>query len=114
MFWIVERAKSKRVHRGYRPGAHGEDIAEDPSDAGRGALERLDETWVIVRFDLERYAPVVTDIDHTGIFTWRNNDARTGRRQPLQMYAGRFIRAVLRPHDAEHTELRDVGLATHD
>ena len=51
---IVERAEAQRVHHGDGPRAHGEDVAQNAADAGGRALERLDETGVVVRFDLER------------------------------------------------------------
>ena len=38
----VGRAEAQAVEERDRPGAHRDDVAEDPADAGRGALERLD------------------------------------------------------------------------
>ena len=50
---IVQLAEANGVHHRNRPRAHGEDIAQDATDAGCRALERLDEARMIVGFDLE-------------------------------------------------------------
>ena len=46
--------ESQRVKHRDRPCAHRENIAKNAADACRRALKRLDETGMIVRFDLER------------------------------------------------------------
>ena len=38
----VARREAQAVEQGDRPRAHGDDVAQDPADAGRGTLERLD------------------------------------------------------------------------
>src|SRR5204862_6406319 len=38
----VQRAEAERVEYGDRPRPHREDVAQDPADAGRGPLVRLD------------------------------------------------------------------------
>ena len=52
-----------------RAGAHGEDVAQDPADAGGGALERLYIGGVVVRLDLEGAGPAIADIDDAGVFS---------------------------------------------
>src|SRR6516225_12433010 len=46
-------AEPQRIEYGNRPRAHGENVAHDPANACRRALERFHVTRVIVRFDLE-------------------------------------------------------------
>src|SRR6185295_20379388 len=50
---VARIAEPKGIEDRDRPGAHREDVAEDPADTGRGALRRLDRARVVVRFDLE-------------------------------------------------------------
>ena len=59
----VERAEAQRVHHGDRPGAHGEDVADDAADAGRGTLVGLDVRRVVVRLDLEGDGVALADVD---------------------------------------------------
>src|SRR6185369_5245907 len=101
---MVQRSETQTVHGCNRPRAHRKDVAKDSADTGCSALKRLDECRVIVRFDLERRAPAVAEIDNARILTWRNDHSWSSCRQSLQMNARRFIRAVLGPHDRENTE----------
>ena len=68
-------AEPQRVEHGDRPGAHREDVAEDPADAGRGALVRLDGARVVVRLDLERDGEPVADRDDAGVLARPGDDA---------------------------------------
>ena len=63
----VGRAEAQPVEQRDRPGAHRDDVAEDPADAGRRALERLDRGRVVVRLDLERDRDPVAEVDHAGV-----------------------------------------------
>ena len=45
---IVERTEAQRIHQRDRAGAHGEHVAQDATDAGRGALVGLDVGRVVV------------------------------------------------------------------
>jgi hypothetical protein len=45
---VVKRAEPQRVQKCDRTGAHREDVANDPSDSGRGPAEGLDEGRVVV------------------------------------------------------------------
>ena len=62
-FGAVHVAEPQRVHQRDRPRAHGEDVADDAADAGRGALVRLDERRMVVRLDLEDGGEAVADVD---------------------------------------------------
>src|SRR4029453_13137032 len=70
----VERAEPKRIHRSYWPRSHRKNIAKNAADARGGPLERFDEARVIMRFDLERHAPVVANVHHTAIFAGAYDD----------------------------------------
>src|SRR5438874_11605539 len=69
--------KSQRVQAELRPRTHRENVADDSTDAGRGSLEWFDRAWVIMRFDLERDRPAVSNIDHAGVlFTGPDQNPR--------------------------------------
>ena len=104
-------AEAQRVEDRDRPGAHREDVAQDPADAGRGALVRLDRRGVVVRFDLERDAQAVADVDDAGVLARAGDDPFAARRQGAQERPRALVAAVLAPHDAEHRELEVVGRA---
>ncbi len=66
---MIRAAKAQRVQVGDRPGAHGEDIAQDAADPGRRTLVGLDEAGVVVALHLEDGGQPIADIDHAGILT---------------------------------------------
>src|SRR2546430_8192330 len=67
---------------------------------------------MIMRFDLERTSPPIANIDDARVLPWTLHHATTACRQPLQMYARRFIRAVFAPHDTENSQLSNGRLAS--
>src|SRR5437899_2587792 len=91
--------------------AHGENVAQDSADAGGGALERLDVTGMIVRFNLEGRDEAVADVHDTGVFSGALHDQLAARRQALQVHLARFVGTMLAPHHAEDAQLGDVRLA---
>ncbi len=111
---VIGAAEAQRVEIGDRPRAHGEDIAQDAADAGRGALIGLDEGGVVVALDLEHGGLAVADIDDAGILARPADDARPCGRQAPQPFARGFVGAVLAPHHREDAELGEVGLASQD
>src|SRR5690606_24462426 len=64
---MIGLAKAQRVHDGNGPRAHGEDVAQDAADAGRRALERFDETRMVVALHLEDGGEPLPDIDRAGV-----------------------------------------------
>src|SRR5262249_38919474 len=92
--------------------SHGEDVAQNSTDASGCALKRLDEGRVIVRFDFEGAGPAIADVDDAGIFSGSLHYALAPRGKPLQVHARRLVRAVLAPHHTENTQLGQRGLAT--
>ena len=64
---VTRLAEAEPVEEGDGPRAHGDDVAEDPADAGGGALERLDRRGVVVALDLERDRDPVTEIEHARV-----------------------------------------------
>ena len=110
----VERAEAQRVQQRDRPRAHREDVAEDAADAGGGALKRLDERGMVVRFDLEDGREAVADVDDAGVLAGPLQHLRTLGRQLLQMHARALVAAVLAPHHREDAELGEVRLAAEE
>ena len=77
-------AEAERVEDRDRPGAHREHVAQDPADAGRGALVRLDRGRVVVGLDLERDREPVADRDHARLLPHPGDDVAARRRQRRQ------------------------------
>ena len=110
--WIVQAAEAEGIHHRDGPRAHGEDVAQNPAHAGGRALKRLDETGVVVRFDLERDRQAVADVDDAGVLARPLQHHACLGGQLLQMHARAFVGTVLAPHHAENAELGVAGLAT--
>src|SRR5690606_10739558 len=62
-----EVAEAERVEHRDRTRAHREDVPQDATHPGRGALVRLDGGRVVVRLDLEGERVPVADLDDTRI-----------------------------------------------
>ena len=107
-------AEAQRVEHRDRSGADGEHVAQDPTDAGRGALEGLDRARVVVGLDLERDPEPAADVDDAGVLAGPHEHGRTLGRQPAQELAGVLVGAVLRPHQRQHRQLRVAGVATEE
>src|SRR5262249_48699610 len=110
----VERPEAERVQERDRTRAHREDIADDSSDAGRGALVRLDERRVVVRFDLEDGRKSFANVHGAGVFSRSLQDLRAFGRQRPQVDARALVAAVFRPHDRENPELGQIRLAAEE
>ena len=67
-------AEAQRVEHRDRARAHREDVAQDPADAGRGALVRLHRGRVVVALDLERDRQAVADRDHARLLADAGDD----------------------------------------
>src|ERR1022692_594788 len=67
---------------------------------------------MIVRFDLEGAGPSISYVDDARVLARPLHDASAAGGQPLQMYAGRLVGAVLAPHHAENAEFGDSGLTS--
>src|SRR4029453_17884416 len=101
----------QRVQDGDRAGAHREDVAQDPADAGGGALVWLDRRRAVGPRGLEGDGEPITDRDDARVLTRARDDAlATGRERPEERLRA-LVRAMLRPHDAEHRELEIIRVA---
>ncbi len=98
-------AEPQRVEHGHGPGAQREDVAQDPADAGRGALERLDGARVVVRLDLEGAGQPVPGVDDTGVLARPDEHVLPLGRQRPQELLRVLVGAVLAPQQREHREL---------
>jgi hypothetical protein len=101
--------EAQGIEHGDGPRAHGENVAQNSSHAGSRALEGLHVAGVIVRFHFEDGGQAVADVDDTGIFTGPLQDLRRARGEALEMNAAGFVGTMLAPHDAENTELGEIG-----
>src|SRR6185369_4813510 len=99
---LRNRPEAQRIHHRHRPCTHREDVPENSAHTGCSPLEGLNERWMVVRLDLERAGPAIADVDDPGIFTGALHHKFAARRQTLEVYARRFIGAVLAPHHAEN------------
>ena len=61
-----------------------------------------------MRLDLEGAAPSVADIDNARVFARSLHDAIAFCRQPFQMHFGRFVGAVLAPHNRVDSEFGEA------
>ena len=109
-FAVAGIAEAQRIHVGDRPGAHGENITQDPADPGGGALIGLDIARVVMAFHLEDRRLAIADIDDAGVLTRAADHPRGLGGKPLQMDARGFVRAMLRPHDRINAQLGQVRL----
>src|SRR5690606_37336879 len=102
----VHRTEPQRVHQRNRARAHGEDVADDAADTGRGSLVGLDEGRMVVGFDLEDRGESVADIHSSRILAGALQYARSFRRQRPEVHARTLVAAVLRPHHREDPKFR--------
>ena len=109
----LDLAEAQRVEDRDRPRADREDVAQDPADAGGGALERLDRARVVVRLDLERARQPAAERHRAGVLARAHQHARALGGQRAQQLLGVLVGAVLGPHQREDGELDLVGLALH-
>src|SRR5207237_541801 len=75
---MVDRAEAQRIQIRDRARAHREDVAQDASDAGGRALERLDEGRMIVTLDLEDDRETVAHVDRPRVLAGPLQDACSG------------------------------------
>src|SRR5208282_4131372 len=111
-FLHTNRAKAERIHHRYRARPHGENVAQNSTDAGGRSLKWFDERRMIVRLDFKSAGPAVANVHDAGIFARPLHHQLAARRQTLQVNARRFIGAVLAPHHAEDAEFGARGLAS--
>src|SRR5271157_5539262 len=106
-----DRTEAQGVHDRERTRAHGEDVAQNAANAGRGSLERLDERRMIVRLDLEGAGPSIADVNDARVLARPLHHAAAVRRESLQVHSRRLVGAVLAPHHAEDAQLGERRLA---
>ena len=92
---LVEGAESEGVEDGDRAGTHGEDVAENATDPGRGSLKGFYGGRVVVGFDLERETETLAEINNSSIFTGAYQDAIALGGKLFEEGAGIFVAAML-------------------
>src|ERR1019366_426179 len=111
---VVQPAESQRIHHRDGPRAHGENVAQNPANARRRALKRLDKAGMVVGFDLERNHVAAADIDDPRVLAGPLYHQFAARRQLLQVQAGALVRAVLAPHHRKYAQLGVARFAAED
>ena len=109
---LARLAEAQRVEHGDGPGADREDVAQDPADAGGGALERLDGARVVVGLDLECAHQAGAHVHRAGVLARPHHDVLALGRQRAQQLLGVLVGAVLAPQQRVHRELDLVGRAS--
>jgi len=104
-------AEAKPVEQRHRARSHRDDVAQDPADAGRRPLERLDRGGVVVALDLEDDRLAVTEIDHARVLAGALEDALARSGQTPQEKRGVLVAAMLRPEQREDRELEAIRVA---
>ena len=113
-FGVIFFAKTKRVHRGNRAGAHREYVSQDAAHTCGCALVGFDITRVVMAFHFENHGLSVADIDHTCVFSWTAYDLWPFCREGSQPFFGRLVRTVFIPHSRKDAKLREGRLAAND
>src|SRR5688572_3754000 len=108
---MVDAAEAQRIERSDGARAHGEDIAQNTADPGRGALIGLDERRVVVTFHLERHSEPAADVDDTGIFPRPLQNVAAFSGKVFEKIARAFVATMLGPHHGENAQLRIVRFA---
>ena len=107
----VVRGEAEPVEQRNRPRAHRDDVAQDPADSGRRALERLDRGRMVVALDLEADRLAVAEVEHARVLTGALQHAFTRGGKPFQEEGRMLVAAVLGPEQREDRELEVVRLA---
>lgn len=102
---VFRRTEGERVEACDRPRAHREYVAQDAADAGGRALIWLDVARMVMALHLEHDRLAVADVDDAGVLAQALDHPRRLGRQPLEVDARGFVRAVLVPHRRENPEL---------
>jgi hypothetical protein len=101
----VERAEAQAVEDRDGASAHGEDVAQNAADSGRGALVWLDRRGMIVRLDLEGHRPAVRQAQDAGVLAGPLDHVRPGGGEGPEDGLRVLVAAVLRPERREHAQL---------
>ncbi len=104
-------AEPQPVQERDRPGSHRDHVAQDPSDSGGRALERLDGRRMVVALDLEGDRLSAAEVEDAGVLARALEDALSVRGQPLQEQRRMLVAAMLGPEEREHRELEVVRIA---
>ena len=104
----VGLAEAQPVEQRDRPRTHGDDVAQDPADARRRSLERLDGGRVVVGLDLERDRDALAEVDHARVLARTLQHPLAARGEPLEQRGRVLVAAVLGPEQREHGQLEVV------
>ena len=108
---LGEVTEADRVEQRDRPRAHRDDVAEDPTDTSRGALEGFDRRGVVVALDLEGKREPAPHVDDAGVLAGSLQHVLPIGRKAAQQAGRVLVAAVLRPQQREDRELEVVWRA---
>ena len=111
---VIGLTETERIEDRDRAGPHGENVAEDAANTGRGTLERLDEGGVIVAFHLKDGDQALADVDNARVLARALDHPRRFGRELAQVGARGFVGAVLAPHHRKDPKLHEVGVPAQD
>src|SRR6266853_960480 len=97
-----DRTETERIQHRDWTGAHGENVAQDATDARGRALEGFNVTGMIMRFDFEGRDQAVANVHNASVFAGALHNKLAARGQALQVDFARFVGAVLAPHHGEN------------
>ena len=100
--------RTQRVHQSDRARPHGEDVADDPPHAGGRPLVRFNRRRVVVALDAQGHGQIPTDVDHARALARPHQHPRRFGGESAQVFAGRLVGTVFRPHHRVHGQL-EVG-----
>ena len=83
---VGQGPEAQRVHDGDRPGAHGEDVAQDAADPGGRALVGLDGRGMVVALDAQGHGDAVAGVDDPGVLPGADQHVGPLGRQAAQRW----------------------------
>jgi hypothetical protein len=107
-------AEPQPVEQRDRSRSHRDNVAEDPADSGRGALERLDRGRMVVALDFERDRLAFRERHDACVLAGPLQDTFTFGGQPPQQLGRMFVGAVLRPQEREDGQLEVVRVPAEE
>ena len=103
-------SEAERVEQRDRTSSHREYVTKDTANAGCGALEGLDERWVVVALNFKDNRFVVADVDHTGVLARSNDYVRTCGWKGSEMNLCALVGTVFRKKRGADAQLDHVYL----
>src|SRR2546428_11891107 len=82
----VHATEPERVEQSNGTGPEGEDVPDYTSDTRGRATEGVDRARVVMRFDVKRNGPTISNINYSSVRPWSNDYPGTLARQKSQQW----------------------------